>query len=370
MQDKYIGLNKYELDTPVLVIDKDKLLENIVRMQQFAKTKKVLVRPHAKTHKCSKIAKMQLDNGSIGICAAKVSEALALVKAGVTGVLITSPVVTKPKIEILLKVLELAPDTMLVIDNIQNAHKLNEILIKENKKIDVLMDIDSGQLRTGVLFSDALEVARELNKLSNLNFRGIQCYAGHIQHIKDLNIRKSATKNILERASGVKQQLLSEGINCEIQSGSGTGTFSTDVSIKGVTEIQPGSYTVMDQEYLNIDFKDKKHYLVSMTMLTTVISVNHTTHVTVDAGTKAMYVVDTKPKVLKPEGLLYDWVFGDEHGKITTDSNDGILPKLGDVIELVVGHCDPTINLFDHFYITQNDIVVDKWDIDLRGKVN
>jgi len=98
-----------------------------------------------------------------------------------------------------------------------------------------------------------------------------------------------------------------------------------------------------------------------------VISTNHSTHVTVDAGTKAMYVVDTKPQVKKPDGLNYDWVFGDEHGKITAKKGFE-LPKLSDILELIVAHCDPTINLFDHFYITQNDIVIDRWDINLRGK--
>jgi D-serine deaminase-like pyridoxal phosphate-dependent protein len=361
-----IGINKYQLDTPCLVIDLDKLTNNIIRMQKFAEAKKILVRPHAKTHKCSRIAKLQLEHGAVGVCVAKVSEAYELVKTGVTGVLITSPVVTENKIATLLKVLEFAPETMLVVDNIENAILLNSTMCVHNKTLNVLLDIDSGQLRTGVLPDKAIEIATQIDKLSHLNFMGIQCYAGHIQHIKDLDERRDQSIAILQRAGQIKRQLLQNGIACHMQTGSGTGTFFIDAEIETVTEIQPGSYTVMDKEYLDIDYAEGA-FEKAMTMLTTVISVNHNTHVTVDAGTKAMYVVDTKPQVLKPHGLNYDWVFGDEHGKVTA-CEGGELPKLGEVLELVVAHCDPTINLFDRFYITQKDIVIDCWEINLRGK--
>lgn len=359
-------MNKYQLDTPSLVIDLDKLTHNIIRMQAFAKAKNILVRPHAKTHKCSKIAQLQLKHGAAGICAAKVSEAYELAKTGVTGILISSPVVTENKISTLLKVLELAPETLLVVDNIDNAILLNSTMMVNNKTLNVLLDIDSGQLRTGVSPDKAVELATQIDQLSHLNFMGIQCYAGHMQHIKDFDERKAQSTAVLQRAGQIKQQLLQTGIACHIQTGSGTGTFFMDADIDTVTEIQPGSYTVMDKEYLDITFADGA-FEQAMTMLTTVISTNHNTHVTVDAGTKAMYVVDTKPQVKKPNGLNYDWVFGDEHGKIT--AKEGFeLPKLGEVLELVVAHCDPTINLFDHVYITQNDIVIDRWEINLRGK--
>jgi D-serine deaminase-like pyridoxal phosphate-dependent protein len=123
----------------------------------------------------------------------------------------------------------------------------------------------------------------------------------------------------------------------------------------------------MDQEYSDIEYKESK-FLPAMTMLTTVISANHDTHVTVDAGTKALYKVATKPYIISHPGLAYDWdYFGDEHGKVFPTNVHNLLPKLGEQVELLVAHCDPTINLFDHFYITENDIVIDRWDIDLRG---
>lgn len=366
-KNKFLGLHKFELDTPSLVIDKVKLLANLKLMQNLAKEKGVAVRPHAKTHKCNQLAQLQLDYGAIGICVTKVSEALVMARAGIKELLITSPIVTMTKITTLLEVLKLAPDTLIVIDNLANAEELNKIMAQHGLNLNVLVDIDAGIGRTGVKFEEAISFTQKVNAMSNLEFKGIQCYAGHLQHIPELDRRREATHAVLLKAAKIRQKLLNMGISCRIQTGSGTGTFSLDAEIEAVTEIQPGSYCVMDQEYINIEYKEQK-FAPAMTMLTTVISANQDTHVTVDAGTKALYKVPTQPSVISHPHLAYDWdCFGDEHGKITALNGSVVLPKLGEVLELIVAHCDPTINLFDHFYITEDDIVVDCWNIDLRG---
>jgi len=244
--------------------------------------------------------------------------------------------------------------------------QLNEFCQKHSCKLNILLDIDGGIGRTGLSSDNAIELALAIDKLSNLLLRGIQCYAGHLQHIPDLAERRIKTHEILSKAGTIKRELFARGLNCEIQTGSGTGTFSIDAELDCVTEIQPGSYCVMDQEYNNIEYKETK-FLPAMTMLTTVISTNQAEFVTVDAGTKALYKVATKPRIISHEDLSYDWdYFGDEHGKVLAGAG-GKLPGCGEVLELVVAHCDPTINLFDYFYVTENDVVVDVWKIDARG---
>lgn len=365
MTHNYLGLHKNQLPTPCLIIDRNKLTSNLSLMQQLAQDKEVNVRPHTKTHKCSKIAKLQLEHGAIGICVAKLSEAQVMAQAGIRGILITSPVVAENKIKWLLDLIRQAPDTMLVIDNLDNAAKLNQIFQEHNLSLNVLLDIDAGIGRTGVDLSQAVDYAHKINRLGNLKFKGIQCYAGHLQHISNLAQRRTLSHQVLQAAGEIKTQLLAQEIDCQIQTGSGTGTFSLDAELATVSEIQPGSYCVMDQEYSDIEYKEPQ-FLPAMTMLTTVISNNHAAHVTVDAGTKALYRVATKPQIISHEHLNYDWdSFGDEHGKVTALSGD--LPTLGEVLELVVAHCDPTINLFDCFYITEDDHVVDIWTIDARG---
>ena len=360
-----IGQHKSKLNTPCLVIDKTKLLQNINDMQAFALKHNKSVRPHAKTHKCTKIAKLQQQAGAIGICATKVSEALVLAQNNITGILITSPVITENKLNMLFEVCKLAPDSMIVCDAFDNAQALNQLAQNKLKqKINVILDIDAGIGRTGVPFDKALPLAIQINQLSHLNLRGIQCYAGHFQHINAYQQRQHASSSLLKKAGNIKAQIEAQtGLKHIIQTGSGTGSYAIDCEVESVTEIQPGSYTVMDKEYFDIEAMDS--FLPAMTLLTTVISANHDTHVTVDAGLKALYKDPTTPQIISHEHLTYDWdYFGDEHGKITGKH----LPKLGEIIEMIVPHCDPTINLFDCFYVTENDVVTDIWAIDLRGK--
>lgn len=360
-----IGKHKLKLDTPCLIIDKEKLLSNIKLMQNFATDNNKDVRPHAKTHKCPKICELQLQEGSVGISITKPSEALELVNCGIKNILITSPIVTSNKLRVFAKILNVSPETIVVVDSFENLHQLNKLGMELSLKIKVLIDVDAGIGRTGLNFNDAFDLAITASKNEHIELKGIQCYAGHYQHIIDINERRIATETLLVRAGKLKSNLEKEtGVDKLIQSGSGTGTYEIDCTIDAVTEIQPGSYTVMDKEYCDID-KDI-NFKPAMTLLTTVISANHDTHVTVDAGTKAIYKETTYPEILNYNRLKYHWDgFGDEHGKITGDT----LPIVGDVLEIIVPHCDPTINLHDVFYVTENDIVVEMWDISLRGKV-
>ena len=367
-----IGKHKSTLDTPCLVIDKKLLNANLMTLQQDANLANKNVRPHAKTHKCTKICRQQIETGAVGICVTKVSEAVILAEQNFKNTLITSPVVTSTKINNLMYCLKKDPQLTIVLDNIQNATTLNLVASNNNLKLNVLIDIDAGIGRTGIAFQNVLGFAQALCQFTSLNLKGIQCYAGNLQHIEDYKSRYNASTEVMKKAGKCINQLAAAGFNSEILTGSGTGTYEIDMQIPEVTEIQPGSYTVMDAEYFAIDssknVKHNKKFQPALTLITSVISANHATHVTCDAGWKALYEVPTKPLILNPKGYLYDWGgFGDEHGKITAVNNNK-LPKLGDRLELMVAHCDPTINMYDYFYITENDIVVDVWPIDMRGK--
>lgn len=369
---KLKGLSKWELDTPCLVIDLDKLEFNLKKMQDFAVKAGKKLRPHAKTHKCSRIAEMQMTSGSIGICAAKISEAKALVKAGIKDILVTSPVVTDIKIKNLIECLALTPELMLTVDNFDNAQKLNAVLKGVGLQLNVLVDINPEMGRTGISYTEAFGLGKFISELSNLKLKGIQCYAGHIQHIASYEERKRASFEYLTKAAEVFRQFKTEKIDVSIMTGTGTGTHDIDVLIPEMTDLQVGSYAVMDTEYTDIgsanDPSKFDTFKPALTILTSVVSTNQPHSFTVDAGLKAVYHLEkAPPKILKPENRnwKYSW-FGDEHGKITVNSSSEKLP-LGAVIEMTASHCDPTINLHDSFYITRDDMVIDEWAIDLRG---
>jgi D-serine deaminase-like pyridoxal phosphate-dependent protein len=366
------GASKWKLDTPCLVVDQDKLERNIRAMQTHVTGFGKKLRPHAKTHKCSRIAGMQMEAGAVGICVAKVSEAQVLVRSGLKATLITSPVVTDYKIATLMDCLSLDPELMIVVDNLANAKKLDDEAKRRGLRLNVLVDLDPGMGRTGVAFNDGAALGRSIHSLPGLRLRGVQCYAGHVQHIASFDVRQHTSLGWMEEAANVVLEFRKKGLPCEIFTGSGTGTSEIDTSIPELTDLQAGSYTMMDAEYMSIGSSGNpsrfERFSPALTLLTSVVNTNHADHVTVDAGLKALYHDGGTPYVLNPpsQDLEYKWR-GDEHGQISFAAGS-VRFELGDVLELVVSHCDPTINLFDVLYMTRNDVVTDIWPVDMRGK--
>jgi D-serine deaminase-like pyridoxal phosphate-dependent protein len=308
----------------------------------------------------------------VGICVAKVSEAEILAKAGLRGVLITSPVVTDQKIIRLMECLFRDPDLMVVVDHPTNARMLNEAARKQGARLSVLVDLDPGMGRTGVSFREGLALGQWIASLPGLRLRGIQCYAGHAQHIAAFGERKDFSMGWMSQAAEVFRQFQADGLSPEIFTGSGTGTHEIDWQIPELTDLQAGSYTLMDAEYLSIGSSRNpgrfENFPPALTLLTTVVSANRREFFTVDAGLKALYHHGPNPAVRHPEGLglRYEWA-GDEHGKVFLSEAGGKF-EIGQVLEMIVSHCDPTVNLFDFFYVTRREVVVDVWPVDMRGK--
>lgn len=208
----------------------------------------------------------------------------------------------------------------------------------------------------------------------HLRLKGIQAYAGQVQHIQRYDERKAASLECMRPAAEVFRQLQAKAASCTIFSGAGTGTCEIDLEIAALTELQVGSYLLMDAEYLAIE--SARHpelagfFPAALTLLTTVVSASQDRHVTVDAGLKALYRDGGQPRVVTAahRALRYDW-FGDEYGRLSArDNTAAALPRLGEVVELVVSHCDPTVNQFDYYNLTRGDKVVDRWTIDMRGR--
>lgn len=365
-------IRKFDLDTPCLTLDIDILNDNISRMQTFAHNAGKELRPHAKTHKCTAIAHRQIEAGAIGICAAKISEAEVLVDAGLKGILITGPIPTENKVKRLIELLRLDPTLMAVVDHPRGIDLLAVALKHSRLRLDVLLDIDIGLHRTGVLPRHALNYADMILARPNLRLRGIQAYAGHVQHITSYSERKNISLTGLQEAARMYTYLKQKVDTCTIFSGTGTGTFDIDCDIPELTEMQVGSYTLMDAEYRTVASKEDDTrfttFKPALTMLASVVSANHDTMVTVDAGLKTMYKDGAPPEIITPgyTHLHYDW-FGDEYGMLFTKGT-GHLPPIGSVIEFIVSHCDPTVNQFDRYHITQGDTVIDTRPIDMRGK--
>ena len=366
------GIQKQHLPTPSLVIDLDRLESNIAKMARHARESSINLRPHAKTHKCSEIAKRQLKAGALGVCASTIREAEAMAKAGIGGLLITGEMVGTNKIERLVRLTQKQTDTMSVCDNPAHAEQLSAAAVAAKIQLNVLVDIDPAGRRTGIQAGEpALNLAKQIDQLPGLRLRGVHCYSGPSAHVMGFADRKAHSERVMGPPMESVAAMKGAGLPIEIVSGGSTGTYNVDPGIKGMTELQVGSYIFMDVEYRRIGGKDGEIYedfQPSLTVLATVISKNHPDRATIDAGIKAV-ATDRPfgPQVVGIEGVEYS-LGGDEHGILTLKDPSREI-RLGDRVELLVPHCDPNVNLYERAYCVRGDEVVEAWRIDARGNL-
>jgi D-serine deaminase-like pyridoxal phosphate-dependent protein len=339
------------IDTPALVIDEPALQSNIARMAATAAAHKVALRPHAKTHKSPEIALRQLKAGAVGIACATLLEAEALAQAGVTGLLVTSPVVGADKAARLARLNRVSPLTV-VVDHRDQIEGLRAAVAEGDPPLGVLIDVDVGQGRTGVTtLQDGHALARMAAADRRFAFRGLQGYAGHVQHVFDPVERRAAAANAVESLRALSVLLAAEGIACPIISGSGTGAHAYDMG-GPYTELQVGSYVFMDADYGRVRQDDGSPlpFAPALYVLATVVSANRDDQVTVDAGTKALAVNGPAPAhfIGLPAGASYSFS-GDEHGAIRLPPGSP-RPAIGARVLIGATHCDPTVNLHPAYY--------------------
>jgi D-serine deaminase-like pyridoxal phosphate-dependent protein len=342
--------------TPALVIDGAALQDNIARMASVAAEHNIALRPHAKTHKCAEIARMQLDAGAVGIACATIREAEALARAGITGLLVTSPMVGADKVDRLLHLNRHAP-VAVVIDHPAQLDALRAALAPGDPPLGVLIDVDIGHGRTGVAtLQDGHALARVAAGDPRIAFCGLQGYAGHVQHIVDPAARRAATHEAVKMLRTLARILDAEGLPCPIVSGSGTGAHAYDLD-GPYTELQVGSYVFMDADYGRVRRDDGTPlpFAPALFVLTTVVSANREGQVTVDAGTKALAVNGPSPArfIGLPAGATYAFA-GDEHGIIVLPAG-APRPAVGERLLIEATHCDPTVNLHATFHAVHRD---------------
>jgi 3-hydroxy-D-aspartate aldolase len=294
--------SRRSLNTPALVLDLEMLDRNIAEMANFAKSHKVNLRPHSKTHKSADIAKRQIASGALGVCCAKLGEAEALAESGVESLHITSPVVTPQAIARLIALNEKAKDVMVVVDHPANVEALAAAAAKSKKPLTVVIDIDPGIHRTGVATPDGVvELVKKVTGLKALKYAGVQFYCGSHQHILSFKERQEKIEERTEYLKGILAKLDAAGLKPGIITGSGTGTHYIDAKLGVFTELQVGSYVFMDHAYNVCDLRgaDKPTFEQALQIDARVVSANTPGMVTVDAGLKAMATEKGPPMILK-----------------------------------------------------------------------
>jgi D-serine deaminase-like pyridoxal phosphate-dependent protein len=363
------GVSKWDLDTPALCVDLDTLEKNIAVMRERLAAAKLDSRPHAKTHKCPAIAKLQLAGGSIGICAAKVSEAEVFAANGIDRILMTTANVTPVKIRRAMQIRKTTPQFIQAVDHPQNARDLSDAAREAGVVAAVVIDVAVGK-RTGVPAGEqALALARLVDSLPNLTLRGMISYDGGAQHIKGFAKRRTEALQRYEASIETFNRMKQAGLNTEIFSGGGTGTYNIMHEAPGVTDVQVGSYVFMDCQYIEIGSQANEErfddFRPSLTVLCTVLNAYFPGALTTDAGAKALTLNKPGPWVIGEEEFAYS-AGSDEFGSIRYETANRTY-KVGDKLELVVPHCDPVVNEYDQIYAIRKDRVEAVWPIAARG---
>lgn len=360
-----------EIDTPALVLDLDAFERNLQLMSRLAQAAGIRLRPHAKTHKSVEIAQAQMAAGADGICCAKLGEAEVLGAAGITGLLITSPVVTPSGIRRLVQLNDTVRGLAVVADHPANLEQLHAAMQGREKRLGVLIDIDIGQERTGVrTHEEALALARAISASKRLELVGVQGYAGHLMHVEDAAAREALVVDAMDRLRGFVDTLRGHGYDIPIVTGGGTGTFEFDIAAGVLTELQVGSYIFMDTQYREVQMPGGCAWPFEQALFVhaSVVSVNNDNWVTTDAGLKAFATDGPNPEVWSgmPPGTGYAF-FGDEHGMLVVE-DEANRPALGSRIVCAAPHCDPTVNLYGEYHAMRNGRLERRIRIDARGR--
>lgn len=364
------GDARSRLSTPALLLDLDRMERNIAAMAARCRAAGVNLRPHSKGGKSLAIARLQVAAGAVGICCTTIGEAEMIAGGGIANVLVTSPVVTPAMIARLVALNARAEGLMVVADNPANVEALAAAAASAGRTIGVIVEFDVGQGRTGTTSPEAaIALARKIADAPHLRYAGVQAYYGHLQHIPTLAERGKAAEAQLVRLRDLVARLSAEGLAPAIVTGGGTGTASIDLAAGIFTEIQPGSYPFMDREYVEIEMSagGAPAFEPALSVLASVVSASRPGFVVVNAGYKSFATEGGMPLVAAPKltGAEYR-LMGDEHGGVAFDVNGGTV-KLGDAIEFLTPHCDPTINLYDRYHVMRGDVLVDIWPVDARG---
>ena len=365
-----VGHPLHELDTPALIIDTDILDLNINRIIEIVSAAGSRLRPHIKTHRMLEVAHRQIAAGASGICCAKTGEAEVFANGGIDDIFIANQVVGTRKIQ---RLQALAERVRLAVgvDDREHIHILDDAF-QNGRSIDINIEIDVGQARTGVADSpSALALARQILDTPGLKLRGIYTHEGHDYGATDqsdlLGIADRAQIQMLSIAADIRN---ATNTDCEVSMGS-TPSLLARAFRPGIAELRPGTAVFNDGSHAN--FLGHTDWCAAR-VLATVVNRPSRNRVVIDAGAKALTSDKRGPSILENRG--YGLVVGhpeativslsDEHGVLDVPNTDAY--AIGAVIQVIPNHICPCVNLYSHAYAARNGIVHAIWDVSARGQ--
>ncbi len=354
------GTPMEELDTPCLVLDLSALDSNMDVIADYYRDRPSKLRGHSKNHKTPAIALRQIRRGGTtgGVCAAKVSEAEVMVHGGVSSVFITSEVVGDLKIRRLCSLAGQA-DIMVACDSPDNARALSLEAEAQGVDLGVVIELETGLKRCGVQeIRQGVSLAHEIDSLPGIRFRGIMSHQV-IPAMPDREDRVIEGNRVIKGVIDLKDAIVDSGLPVEIVSTGETWSYDVAGEIDGVTEVQGGSYLLMETHYgYMTEFK------YAAKVLTTIISAPRPGVAIGDAGSRAVGCLRGLPEVDGRPGVEVESMDSDH---TVFRLNDGASLAIGEQLLLIPGQQDAMVSRWDRFVGLRNGKVEAVWDIQARG---
>jgi D-serine deaminase-like pyridoxal phosphate-dependent protein len=354
-------MKRDDIPTPAIVVDLPAMERNIRKMADYFAARSCKLRPHFKAHKTPAIAKRQLAAGSCtGITCATIGEAEVVVAQGVSRDILIANEVVGPGKAARTAQLAKAADVIVAVDSEYALDDIAAAARAAGTTVGVLVDIFVG-LRCGVAPGEpAVALARRVHETAGVTLRGAMGYEGHVMGFRDRAEREEKATKAIDRLMSSVRMIRAAGLPCEIVSAGGTCTFDITGAVEGVTEVQAGTYVLMDSFYMYDDIP----FELAFSILGTVLSRPRPGMLVADCGHKSATMDHGNPPVKGVDGASVV-VLADEHAVITVPEDCALAP--GDRIELYGSHIDPTLNLHDVIYALDGDDVVEVWPIAARG---
>ena len=359
-----------ELSTPALAIDLDVLERNLERMASYCRERGIGLRPHTKTHKTPEVARMQLARGAVGLTVAKVGEAEVMADAGLDEILVAYPIYGAEKLRRLAEIAR-ARQLLVSLDDEATAQELSRAVAAQGATVGVLVEFDVGLQRCGLEPGPAcVELARKIQRLAGLRFRGLMTYSGNIWGTEEQ--RKQEARLVAERVERALQAFAAARMEVEIVSGGSTPSAFLSHEIPGLTEIRPGTYVYNDLNTFHQGACRLED--CAARVVTTVVSTAVPGRAMIDAGSKTLSsdALASGPKtghgyvVEAPDAQLFK--LNEEHGHLDITKSVRHF-RVGEVLTVIPNHVCTCVNMHDEVFLVRNEQVVGSWRVAARGKI-
>jgi D-serine deaminase-like pyridoxal phosphate-dependent protein len=355
-----VGRARDEVTTPALLLDLDVARRNIQKMADNFRELPASLRPHIKVHKSVELSRLMVDAGAVGIACATAWEAQVMAEGGIADVLVANQVVHPDKVRV---VAETAREHRITVavDDARNVEQLSRAAGEAGSELELLIEIDVGMARCGVRDKEeALPLAERVAELPHVRLRGMQGYEGHCMLEPDRETRLREAHAANDKLVEAVDYLAANGHPSADVSGGGTGTWYITGAHPRITEVQAGSYALMDRFHGDLV---PGGFEIAMTVLGTVISRQGNT-IILDSGRKSVGIdFAIPPLAAYPDADVR--FFAEEHCLVDFPGPPPL--DIGDRAEVIAGYGPTTVNLYDVYHVVENDVVTDIWPVIPRG---